>query len=466
MSRLLLWLGGADHASLEHCPSERTRLSTLGGAVLTTALLAAAAGTAATRAWLNPPLAVALCCGIFWGLSIMNLDRWLLLTIRRQSTPPRTIALALPRLVLSLVVGLVISQPLLLGIFHNEVSARALEDRQAQLAQARRKLSGQYEQIQQLSREQSQLQANATASPVSGVLTSSKDYTALSAQLAAGQKRLQSAQQAAICELDGTCGTDKRGAGPSYHAKTQLAGVIAAQVAATEGRLHALEGTLVQEAKAHGSQTQAFAHTRLSVVEGQLGTLRKQYNSSDAELARRYDAPTGLLDRVQALGELTSEHADMRYIELLLTAFVLLVDGVPVLFKTLTLIGERSLYEQIQKDGEERRFRRYVFNQEQEDVAAQINASVIVGEAQVFAKLNHEVVEDRARQMTQVEREVTIQLIPHFRERTMKGVTDLAESYLARRARFAEAIRADVNWPSTGLRRDGDRRRNAGTRHD
>jgi hypothetical protein len=466
MSRLLLWLGGADHTSLAHCPSERTRLSALGGAVLTTALLATAAGTAATGAWLSLPFGLALCCGIFWGLSIMNLDRWLLLTIRRQSTPPRTIALALPRLVLALVVGLVISQPLLLGIFHNEVSARALEDRQAQLAQAKKKLSGQYEQIQQLSREQSQLQASATASPLSGVLASSTDYKALSAQLAAQQKRLQVAQQAAICELDGTCGTRQRGAGPSYHAKTELATAIAAQVAATEQRLHALEGTLVQEAKAHAPQTQAFAHTRLSVVEGQLATLRAQYNSSDAELAKRYDAPMGLLDRVQALGELTSEHSDMRYIELLLTAFVLLIDGVPVLFKTLTLLGEHSLYEQIQKDGEERRFRRYAFNQEQDDVAAQISASVIVEEAQMFAKLNREVAEDRAREIMQVEREVTRQLIPHFRERAMKGVPDLAESYLARRARFAEAIRADVDRLSAGLRRDADHRRNAGTRHD
>ena len=138
MTRFFLWLGGADHESLEHCPAERTRIGALGGAVLTTALLAAVAGTVATHVWLHASLAVALCSGAFWGVSIMNLDRWLLLTIRRQSNAPRTIALALPRLLLALVVGLVLSQPLLLGIFHDEIAARAVQDRQAELAQARK----------------------------------------------------------------------------------------------------------------------------------------------------------------------------------------------------------------------------------------------------------------------------------------------------------------------------------------
>jgi hypothetical protein len=444
MTRFLLWLGGADHASLEHCPSDRTRIAALGGSVLSTALLAAAAGTVATRTWLHVPLVLALVGGLFWGLSIMNLDRWLLLTIRRQSTPPRTIALALPRLLLALVVGLVISQPLLLGIFHDEVSARALQDRQAALAQARQKLSGQYAQMQALSREQSQLQANASASPISDALAASSDYKLLHAQLASEQGHLQSAQHNAICELDGTCGTDHSGAGPSYHAKAQLVSSLAAQVAATRQRLHDLEATLLTEAHAHGKETQSFARSRLSVVDEELATLRKQYQASNAQLVQRYGAPVGLLDRVQALGELTSEHSDMRNIELLLTLFVLLVDGVPVLFKTLTLLGEPSLYEQIQKDGEERRFTRYAARQERLDVAEQIKASLIVEEAQMTAKLQREPAEERARRLAEIECEVTDLLVPRYRARVMEEVPDLVDSYVTRRARLLEAIRADA----------------------
>ncbi len=450
MTRFLLWLGGADHASLEHCPSERTRIVALGGSVLTTSLLAGAAGTVASRTWLHVALAVALICGLFWGFSIMNLDRWLLLTIRRQSTPPRTIALALPRLLLGLVVGLVISQPLLLGVFHDEVAAHALQDRQAELAQARGKLTDQYAQIQALSREQSRLQANASAGRISDVLTSSSDYTTLHAQLASEQTHLQSAQQNAICELDGTCGTHHTGAGPSYHAKTQLASSISAQVAATQQRLLDLEETLLSEAKVHGKETQTFARSRLSVVDEELGTLRRQYRSSNAELVKRFSAPIGLLNRVQALGELTSEHADMRDIELLLTLFVLLVDGVPVLFKTLTLLGEPSLYEQIQKDGEERRFTRYATREEQLDLATEIEATVIVDEAHMKAKLQREPAAERTRRLAEVEREVTELLVPRYRARVMEEVPGLVDSYVARRARLLEAIRSDAATKDDG----------------
>jgi hypothetical protein len=445
MTRLLLWLGGADHVSLEHCSSERPRIAALGGAVLTTSLLAGAAGTVATHTWLHVPLVVALLCGLFWGLSIMNLDRWLLLTIRRQSTPPRTIALALPRLLLALVVGLVISQPLLLGIFHDEVAARALQDRQAELAQARGRLTGQYAQIQSLSREQSRLQAHINESPISGALTASSDYRALAAQLASEQTRLQSAQQDAICEIDGTCGTHHIGAGPSYHAKEQLASSIAGRVAVTQQRLQDLEGTLVSEAKAHGRETQSFVRSRLSVVDEELATLRKQFQSSNAELVKRFAAPIGLLDRVQALGELTSAHTDMRNIELLLTLFVLLVDGVPVLFKTLTLLGEPSLYEQIQADGEERRFTRYATRQEHLDIASEIEASVIVDEAHMTAKLQREPADERARRIAEVEREVTELLVPRYRVRVMDEVPDLVESYVSRRGRLLEAIGSDAD---------------------
>ena len=441
MSRFFLWLGGVDHVSLERCPSERGRIVALGGAVLTTAVLATMAGTAATHTWLHASIVVSVCGGLFWGVSIMNLDRWLLITIRRQSTPPRTLGLALPRLALATIIGLVISGPLLLAIFHNEVTARALEDRQSQLAQARGKLAAEYGSIQTLSREQSQLQASTTASRVSGVLAGSSDYSTLQAQLRDEQKRRQAAQHQAICELDGTCGTDRSGAGTSYHAKAQEAATIAAQVAATEGRLRALEATLLSEAKASGRQAQGFAHARLDVVSGELATLRREYDSSNADLVRRFGAPIGLLDRVQALGELTSEHPDMGHIALLLTIFVLLIDGVPVCFKMLTLLGEPSLYEQIQKDGEERRFRRYAFAEDQHDIAAQIEASSIVAEAQTYAKLTREVLDDRTRRVVAVDREVTELLIPRLREQAKSAVSDLAETYASRR-------RPHASWDS------------------
>jgi hypothetical protein len=441
MSPFLLWLAGADFSCLARCRSEQARLIAMGGAILSTSILAATAGTRALHEWLHMPLVAALCGGLFWGVSIMNLDRWVVLTLRRQATPPRTIALAAPRVLLAVVIGVVISGPLVLDVFHNEVTARALQDRQADLAKARAELEGQYSQIHVLGREQSEQQAAASASPVSSVLAGSKDFAALSAQLKEQQDELRSARQQAICELDGTCGTHHIGAGPAYRAKSEQANELSSQAAETESRLRSLEDTLVTEAKSDGKHNQDLAQARLEVVDSELATLRKQYDESEANLVARYGAPIGLLDRIQALGELSSEHPAMTMAELVLIMFVLLLDSIPVCFKTLTLMGDPTLYEQIQRDSDERRFRRYELAEEQGDAAARIEAGEILAEATLHAKLNRAEQEERLRKIVDIERGVTRQLIAQLRARAMRDVPDLVETYASRRDRLTHRIR-------------------------
>ncbi|HSC20423.1 MAG TPA: DUF4407 domain-containing protein, partial [Solirubrobacterales bacterium] len=148
MGELLFWLGGGDEDIAAEFPSERTRIRALGGTVLVTSLLAVVAGAAACHDWLHTPSVLSLPAGIFWGLAIMNLDRWLLLTIRRQSTPLRTLLLALPRLALALIVGLVISTPTLLTVFHGEVHTKATEERQAAQAKAKAALDRQFGKVE------------------------------------------------------------------------------------------------------------------------------------------------------------------------------------------------------------------------------------------------------------------------------------------------------------------------------
>ena len=135
----------------------------------------------------------------------------------------------------------------------------------------------------------------------------------------------------------------------------------------------------------------------------------------------------------------------MHDISLLLTLFVLLIDSVPVCFKTLTLLGEERLYEQIQGDREQRRFRRYATRQEQLDILAQVEASTIVADAQMDAKLHRVPADERARRVADVEREVTELLVPSFRAKAMEEVPDLVGSYVARRRRMLKAIRSHAD---------------------
>ncbi len=439
MSELLFWLGGGDEEVVAECPSERTRISALGGTVLVTSLLALIAGTAATHDWLHLPLVLSLPAGVFWALAIMNLDRWLLLTIRRQATPSRTVLLALPRLCLALILGLVISTPTLLTVFHGEVTTKATEERQADQAKAKQALHTQFAQIEKLDGEREDLEASLSSSLASSVLSESPDYARLQRQLSGEQKRLNAAQNRANCEMDGTCGTEHVGAGPAYRAKQSQASARAGEVAATSAQLDQLRTRLLREAGSGERQTKGYAREQLADVESELDLQNAAYKREREKIEGAYQAEIGLLDQVDALATLVSEHASMRYIAILLGLFILAIDCVPVMFKTLSLLGRPSRYELIQEDRDERQVARRMLGENARDELRQIEIASNIREAQIHAKLHGEAIAERLRRIADLEREVSDQLVPELRGRMLEMVPELADRYLERQKMFWQA---------------------------
>ena len=120
LGRFLVWLSGAQPGILADCPTERPQYLGIGTAVLLTSAMAAISLTFALTA-LNVVLWMALPFGFAWGLFIMSLDRWLVVSLQRQDQKRRYLALAVPRLLVAAVLGLVISTPFSLQIFRPEI---------------------------------------------------------------------------------------------------------------------------------------------------------------------------------------------------------------------------------------------------------------------------------------------------------------------------------------------------------
>src|SRR4051794_38126764 len=106
---LFIWLSGADREVLAKVPRERNKFTALGGVVLMTATMAAASFTFAMVIGVRAPIPVAVVIGLLWGLAIMNLDRWLVTATPRRDHWYQNLAATLPRVVLALIMGLVIS---------------------------------------------------------------------------------------------------------------------------------------------------------------------------------------------------------------------------------------------------------------------------------------------------------------------------------------------------------------------
>jgi hypothetical protein len=118
---LIRKLAGVDEEILAKVPQDRSRLTAISGTLLITTLvstisMAAAINQVVSFSWLGA-LSVAL-----WGVFALSLDRWIFASTATTSFW-RRVQMFLPRLVLSLTLGVVMTEPLVLAIFRPAIDA-------------------------------------------------------------------------------------------------------------------------------------------------------------------------------------------------------------------------------------------------------------------------------------------------------------------------------------------------------
>ena len=126
-----LWsCAGVNKNVLRQCPSDYAKYAGIGGTILFTALMAALSGGYALNfVFDNTDIAIAF--GIFWGLLIFNLDRFIVNTMYsdgKHTISWGEIRSGLPRIIMAIFLGIVISTPLELKIFEKEINVQMKND--------------------------------------------------------------------------------------------------------------------------------------------------------------------------------------------------------------------------------------------------------------------------------------------------------------------------------------------------
>ena len=120
-----LWIcAGADRKVLRQCPTDYAKYAGIGGTILFTALMAMLSGGYALYSVFDNGW-TALGFGFFWGLLIFNLDRFIVNTIYSDGKVTiswKEFTSGLPRIIMAIFLGIVISTPLELKIFEDEIS--------------------------------------------------------------------------------------------------------------------------------------------------------------------------------------------------------------------------------------------------------------------------------------------------------------------------------------------------------
>ncbi|RBY91039.1 DUF4407 domain-containing protein [Blastococcus sp. TF02A-30] len=347
MSGWLAGLAGARSDVLEVAPGARARFVALGGVLLSTGGLAVLSAAFAVHMALGVWWPFSLLLGLGWGAVIVNLDRMLLVGMAHDSSLKRNLLMAVPRVGLALVLGIVISTPLTLQIFHKEIDTEIValqaenSDKYSRALDADARFAGLPELQEKVLAERAVVASGGESSSDLAVLQGQVANAQAAYDAAVARQRELDAK--AQCELDGSCGTGDAGTGEAYRQARAAADAQLAVVAAAQADLDAARDGVSGGA----SRAMSQAAAALETDEAELERLTTQ----KAELQAAFDATnsdnTGILIRLQALSSLSESNATMAIAHYMLALLFIAVELLPVLMKMLLNFGPRSTYDRL-----------------------------------------------------------------------------------------------------------------------
>lgn len=206
-----LWTcAGVNKNVLRQCPTEYAKYAGIGGTILFTALMAMLSGGYAFYTIFENTLPACL-FGIFWGLLIFNLDRFMVNTMYtdgKHTISREEFLGGLPRLILAIFLGVVISVPIELRIFDDKIQAQMLID-QGKVSEEVKKAN------EQLYNERAEIDVkiHQKESKIEELNASvSKEFTSALEQI---KKDIKVAEDNLYIEIYGTGVTKKPGDGPA-----------------------------------------------------------------------------------------------------------------------------------------------------------------------------------------------------------------------------------------------------------
>ncbi|SER23192.1 protein of unknown function [Lentzea xinjiangensis] len=350
--RWLARLSGARADILQKAPGDLGKHAAMGGVLLSTAAVGALSAYFAMTSQLELPIAVAVAVAIGWGLVVFNLDRMLVVTMTRNNSKWLNFFVALPRVALAVVIGTVISVPLVLKIFEPEIrnelvvmQVESVQRNQARTEEALKK-------IKELEDEERGLLEVLSGRAVT---TAAEDPDVKAAQVVRdnAEKTYTEAARLAQCEYDGSCGTRKEGDGEAYRQKKAVADEAKAKL---DKAVKDLDETTARVNKriADGASTATDAASRrLPGVQGELAVLREQAENLTDQGFKAAAGDTGLLARLEALDRITANRDSGGKADFMLFLLFLSIELLPVIVKLLSLFGKESLYDSLARRADE-----------------------------------------------------------------------------------------------------------------
>ena len=345
-SKFLWWCAGAHQKLLKQFPSEHSKYSGLGAVLLATFVLATlSAGYAIYTVFGNWLWTIGF--AIIWGLIIFNFDRFLVSTMRKYGISRRKqIMMAIPRIALALLIGVVIARPLEMKIFDKEINVKMKENLHKKI----------------------QLNDSLLAMEYKNQLVNAEtERQRLLGRKLAIEDTLHNLRTAYLQEADGTGGSMQRGIENITRLKQDAFNLARNQFAP---ELSALE------------QNMKSQDSLMSTAKASMEDKRKEFEKTAI-------ANMGFLERNKALSDLSQQEASVFWASLLISMLIILIEIGPVLSKLIMPLGPYDIAlakeellnmaneeSEIRKDRNERFEKRRVYREKQKVMNDQLAEKV------------------------------------------------------------------------------------------
>jgi hypothetical protein len=353
MSRpyVLARLAGAQPDLLCQAPADSVKHTAMGGVLLTTAAVAGVSAAFALNTAVDLPIMPSVVVGTLWAWVIFNLDRMLVISMVRHSGWVRNVLTAVPRVLLAVVIGAVISVPLVLRIFQPEIDSELQAMRNERFVESQAQLDERFAQIRVLEQQETDLQA-VVSGQIRSSVTTDPEVSRLQGAFDAKTAEYLAAERAVVCENDGTCGSGQVGRGPSYREKVEIRDRLKVERDDLRAELDAAIAAARQRLDGSASVEIAAAGAELNRVRDELTRLRAERDGARAAVAAAEENSDGLLARLEALDRLSGARASMTTANLALGLLFVFIELLPVLVKLMSMSGPETHYERLVRQQE------------------------------------------------------------------------------------------------------------------
>jgi hypothetical protein len=291
-----------------------------------------------------------------WGVVIINIDRLLIITMAgTRGHPVQMVVTILARLALAALIALVVATPLVLQIFHGDISAELPIQAEKKSQQFKQSLANDTDenQLAKIGPEIAADNAVINGTGPSQVSTDQAAVNALTIKVDAARETDTTAYQKWQCEIGGLkagqCppGTSGRvGNGPYAHGDEVAYDNDVQTYDSLNDQLTASETDLNNNKKLDEQGVTAAQHNLAQLKVQQVDLQNKIAAKTVADdAANKQD--TGLLAQLTALSAASEANPGLAAARWTVTALFFIIEILPVTVKCLLLLAPESAYEQI-----------------------------------------------------------------------------------------------------------------------